>query len=328
MLRLAMKTPGFWSDDQALGRILSPLSTICRAMTARRVALSSWRAPIPVICCGGVTVGGAGKTTVVIDLARRISGVHILTRGYGGDDRVFRQVQVDDPPHIVGDEALLLAQVAPTWKSVDRARAARVAIKNGARVLLMDDGLQNPSLAKNISILVVDGASGFGNGRLLPAGPLRESVATAAARCTGAVLIGFDATGATTRLPPLLPVFHADLIQDEAIYRLAGRRVVAFAGISRPEKFFKPLRDAGALVVTSRPFPDHYTYKSTDIRHLLALARSLNAILVTTPKDAARLPTEFRSKVQVIGVTLAWRKPAAFGAWLTRSVAGNLPPVC
>jgi tetraacyldisaccharide 4'-kinase len=305
------KAPAFWSHNTLLARALSPLSAIGSALTARRVARCGWQAPVPVICCGNVTVGGAGKTTLVLDLAKRLSGrsAHILLRGYGGAAKSTHHVAPNDSPRLVGDEALLLAQVAPTWIGADRAASAQAAIRAGARILLMDDGLQNPTLNKTLSILVIDGQTGFGNGRVLPAGPLRESVSRAAARCQAAVLIGPDATGALKSLPPTLPILRADLEQDASIATLAGRRVVAFAGIAKPEKFFVPLRHARAMVVAARAFPDHHTYTSRELNALLGEAADQNAIPVTTPKDAVRLPPAIRSKVTVIGVSLHWREP-------------------
>ncbi len=316
-----LRPPGFWSHDGLAARALSPLSFIGSAVTARRVARPGWVAPVPVICVGNVTVGGAGKTTVVLDLAHRIAGVHILTRGFGGYPKGLRRVALTDAYAAVGDETLLHAAVAPTWKCADRAVSARAAVEAGARVLLMDDGLQNPTLAKTASILVIDGASGFGNGRVLPAGPLRESVEAAAARCHAAVVIGADATGALRRLPAGMPVMRADLVQDASIAELAGRRIVAFAGIARPEKFFQPLRDAGAIVEEAKAFPDHYPYMPAEMDDLLHLARYLDARLVTTPKDAVRVPEAFKPHVTVIGVSLRWQDPGEIEAFL-RGVAG------
>jgi tetraacyldisaccharide 4'-kinase len=303
--------PAFWAHDGLVARVLSPLSAIGSSLTARRVARPGWQAPVPVVCCGNATLGGAGKTTLVLDLANRLreKTPHILLRGYGGSARHTRRVQPDDPVSLVGDEALLLAQVAPTWVGVDRAASARAAVQAGAKILLMDDGLQNPTLAKTASILVIDGRTGFGNGRVLPAGPLREPVAAAASRCQAAVLIGPDETHALAHLPPTLPVLRADLVQDSAIAGLAGRNIIAFAGIALPEKFFTPLRQAGAIVRTARPFPDHHPYTAGDLGALSREARDRNAILVTTPKDAVRLPPEFRGQVTVVGVGLAWRDP-------------------
>lgn len=318
--------PAFWSHDGVLAKALSPLSAIGAALTARRVARPGWRAPVPVVCCGNATVGGAGKTTLVLDLAHRLSarGVHILLRGYGGSSRGVHHVELDDPASLVGDEALLLARAAPTWIGGDRAASAKAAVQAGAKILLMDDGLQNPALAKTASILVVDGRTGFGNGRVLPAGPLREPVAAAASRCQAAVLIGSDATQATVLLPPDLPVLRADLVQDKSIAALAGRTVVAFAGIASPDKFFAPLRQAGAILVAARPFPDHHAYTARELDALSREARDRNAELVTTPKDAVRLPPAIRSQVIVVGVELAWREPEQIDQLLARVVAS--PP--
>ena len=315
------RAPSFWSHDGWLGRLLSPLSAIGAAVTARRVARPGWHAPVPVICCGNLTVGGAGKTTLVLDLARRLTGrglaVHVLLRGYGGSSRGTRRVGPDDGVDAVGDEALLLAAAAPTWIGGDRAASARAAVAAGATVLLMDDGLQNATLRKDFSILVIDGATGFGNGRVLPAGPLREPVAAGAARCHAAVLIGADLAGAAIRLPPNLPVLHADLMQGLEIAALRGRRVLAFAGIARPDKFFGPLADAGADVVARVPFPDHHPYSARELDGLLEQARHLDAVPVTTPKDAVRLPPDIRARVQVVGVGLRWHDEAAWERAIT-----------
>jgi tetraacyldisaccharide 4'-kinase len=315
--------PAFWSHDGLLARALSPLSTIGSTLTAHRVAKKGWQAPVPVVCCGNVTIGGAGKTTLVLDLANRLSGKtpHILLRGYGGSARGTHRVQPHDSASLVGDEALLLAQVAPTWVGADRAASAKAAVQAGAKILLMDDGLQNPTLAKTVSLLVIDGRTGFGNARVLPAGPLREPIAAAASRCHAAVLIGQDDTNALARLPPSLPVLRADLVQDSAITALAGRTIVAFAGIALPEKFFTPLRDAGAVLLAAHPFPDHHPYTARDLDALAREAQGRDAILVTTPKDAARLPSAFRTQVTVIGVHLAWRDPPKIDQFFATALA-------
>ena len=321
-----MRPPGFWraGSGPALPRLLAPFSAVTEAATARRVARPGWRAPVPVICCGNVTMGGAGKTTVALDLARRLSehgrAVHVLLRGYGGAARETHRVGAGDGAALVGDEALLLAAVAPTWVGADRAASAREAIAAGAEVLLMDDGLQNPTLLTDLSLLVIDGGSGFGNARLFPAGPLREPVATGAARCQAAVLIGEDRTGAQARLPPGLPVVRARLEPDAETVVLAGRRVVAFAGIGVPEKFFATLTDAGAEVVRRMSFPDHHRYRGRNLRRVLDAAQRFRAIPVTTPKDAVRLPAAMRVFVHVAGVNLVWEEPADIEALLARVV--------
>jgi 3-deoxy-D-manno-octulosonic-acid transferase len=306
-------SPAFWrhGSSRVAGLLLSPASRIVAASTARRVARPGWRAPVPVICCGNASVGGTGKTTLALDLAQRLlaSGlsVHFLTRGYGGAARGV--LRVDAAAHdaaLVGDEALLLAAMAPTWRGADRAAAAALAVAAGAQVLVMDDGLQNPGLQKSASLLVIDGASGFGNGRVLPAGPLREPVRAAASRCAAAVLIGADRTGAARLLPASLPILAANLSPAPEIAAFDGRRVVAFAGIGRPEKFFTMLHDAGVLVVKNLAFPDHHPYSPAELTGLLELAHDLDARAVTTPKDFMRIPKALRPSFSAIGVSLHW----------------------
>lgn len=317
--------PAFWLHDGLAARVLSPLSAIGAALTARRVARPGWRAPVPVVCCGNATVGGAGKTTLVLDLAARLSNhaVHILLRGYGGTSKWARRVLDDDPASLIGDEAVLLARAAPTWTSANRGVSARAAVQAGAGVLLMDDGLQNPTLEKTCSLLVIDGRTGFGNGRVLPAGPLREPVGAAASRCQAAVLIGPDITGALRLLPASLPVLRADLVQDPGVAAFAGRRAVAFAGIAHPGKFFDPLREAGVVLVAAHPFSDHHRYREAELSRLLHEAQEHGAVLLTTPKDAVRLPEAVREQVSVIGVGLRWQEPKQIDQLLENVVAAG-----
>jgi tetraacyldisaccharide 4'-kinase len=288
-------------------------------MTARRVARPGWRAPVPVLCCGNAGVGGAGKTTVALDLIARLqrqgARPHALLRGYGG--RVRGPLLVRPGQHDarqVGDEALLLAERAPTWVSADRAAGARAAAEEGADAIVMDDGLQNPGLIKDCSLLVIDGGYGFGNGRLVPAGPLREPVAAAAARCQAAVLIGRDAHGALAMLPPL-PVLRAVLVPEVAGLDF-DRDYLAFAGIGRPEKFFAGLRAAGVTLAGTRAFADHHPYSSAELAALERDAHRAGALLLTTPKDMARLSPSQRDGIAAAGVALAWEDEAALTALL------------
>lgn len=307
--------PRFWSHDGWPARLLSPLSPLGAVLTARRVAKPGWKAHVPVLCCGNATVGGAGKTTLTLDLAQRLIArdvaVHILLRGHGGQARAAHRVTPSDTAGTVGDEALLLAAIAPTWIGADRAASARAAIAAGAQALLMDDGLQNPTLKKTASLLVVDGASGFGNGRVLPAGPLREPVARAAARCRAAVIIGPDTRNAAAHLPRTLKILRAHLAQTED---LTGQRVFAFAGIAIPEKFFATLRQAGAILAGQASFPDHHVFTPSERAALRAQAAGLGAPLITTPKDIVRLPPDFPARA--IGVRLLWDDPSQIDAML------------
>ena len=315
--------PRFWAQGSGrlLTALLAPVSPLVAAATARRVARAGWRAPVPVLCVGNVTIGGAGKTSVALDLVARLRdagcAAHVLLRGYGGAARGVHRVAPGDAAALVGDEALLLAAVAPTWVGADRAATARAAVAAGAAALVMDDGLQNPTLMKDLSLLVIDGGFGFGNRRVLPAGPLREPVAAAAARCRAAVLIGADTHDALAALPPGLPVLRARLVADPAdAAALRGRRVLAFAGIARPEKFFASLEEAGAAVVARESFPDHHPFAAAELRRLFDRAARLEAVAVTTAKDAVRLPPGARARVMVLGITLAWEDPAALLAAL------------
>jgi tetraacyldisaccharide 4'-kinase len=324
------RAPEFWARDGLLPRLLQPAASVAAAITAGRMARPGWRASVPVICCGNVSVGGAGKTTVALDLAARIAArgvrVHYLLRGYGGRARRVRRVQAGDAASEVGDEALLLAEVAPTWIGADRAASARAAIAAGAEALVMDDGLQNPTLHKDFSLLVVDGGYGFGNGRVLPAGPLREPVIAGAARCRAAVLIGADGADAARALPPSLPVLRARLVPAPDAVRLQGRKVLAFAGIGRPEKFFATVEAVGGVLVGRRPFPDHHPYGDTELVGLITEATQLDALPVTTAKDAVRIPAGTREKFAVLGVSLGWEQPAEIEALLTELLSAPRSP--
>ncbi len=314
-----MKTPKFWARRGALSIVLAPLGHITAVVTARRMRKPGYAPGAKVICVGNAGVGGAGKTIVVLDLLARLKSAKTfaLTRGYGG--RLAGPVLVDQRRHLaadVGDEALLLAVVAPTIVARDRAAGARLALAEGANVIVMDDGLQNPSLQKSFSLLVIDGGYGFGNRHLLPAGPLREPVARAAARVRAAVLIGEDETAALAALPPELPVLRASLVPDCA-ERLGRRPVIAFAGIGRPEKFFRSVLALGAEILATHAFPDHHVYSASDAARLLTEAATRGATLVTTTKDFVKLPAALRSACLVVTVRLDWEDEAALQSLLT-----------
>ncbi|KAA2214625.1 tetraacyldisaccharide 4'-kinase [Teichococcus oryzae] len=318
-----MRAPDFWSGGSGgmAPLLLSPIASIYAAATARRVARSGWRAPVPVICCGNATAGGAGKTTVALDLGQRLShrgvAAHFLTRGYGG--KLKGPVRVDPAQHnskAVGDEALLLAEIRPTWVAGDREAGGRAAVEAGAQALVMDDGLQNPGLEKDLSLLVIDGTYGFGNGHIIPAGPLREPVPNAAARCRAAVLIGKDEANSLSLLPPDLPVLRARLKPGPEAELLQGQPVFAFCGIANPRKFFATLQEAGAVLAGRVAYADHYPFDEGDLEELLGQAAALRAIPVTTRKDFVRIPAAFRSRVTVLSVALEWENTTQLEALL------------
>lgn len=321
-----MRMPAFWAEDRWLSQLLAPFGGVTAWATARRVARPGWRAPVPVFCCGNVSVGGSGKTTLALDLLERLQKLgcrpHALLRGYGGRERgpLLVEPGLHDARR-VGDEALLLAERAPTWVSADRAAGGQAAVRAGAEAIVMDDGLQNPGLIKDCSFLVIDGGFGFGNGRLLPAGPLREPVAAAAVRCRAAVLIGDDVHGALRRLPPDFPVLRADLVPElDGLDRSA--RYLAFAGIGRPEKFFAGLRAVGVTLSETRAFADHHPYTAADLAGLARAAAAEGAMLVTTPKDRARLMPSERVGIAVAGVGLAWAEETTLDSVILRGLRG------
>jgi tetraacyldisaccharide 4'-kinase len=318
-----MRAPEFWARDGLAAQMLSPLGGAYGwAGRLRRHLARPARAAVPVVCVGNLTVGGAGKTPVALALAARLSArgrrPHLLTRGYGG--ALAGPVRVDPASHdaaAVGDEALLLAAVAPTWCAHDRVRGAKAAVAAGADLLILDDGFQNPRLHQDLALLVVDGGFGFGNHRLLPAGPLREQLGAGLARASAVVLLGADEAGLERHLPHGVTL-RASLRAAPDAPDLRGRRVVAFAGIGRPEKFFRSLVEAGARLVGRHGCADHHHYRRHELRALLAAAEDKGALCVTTAKDAVRLPGELRGAITIWSVVVIWQDRSALDRLLDR----------
>ncbi len=302
-----MRAPEFWINGGPLSVGLAPLGWLWAAGSALRGALTTpYQAPIPVVCIGNLVAGGAGKTPVARSVASRLPGAHFLSLGYGGSEQGPLLVNPNKhQPDRVGDEALLLAEVAPCWVAKDRAAGAREAARHGAACLVMDDGFQNPSLHKDVSLLVVDGHTGFGAGRCIPAGPLREPVPRGLRRATALVILGEDRRN-LARLAGEVPVLRARLEPEAEALGLAGQNVVAFAGIGRPAKFFHSLEKLGANLVEAYAFPDHYPYRPAEITELLATAEKHAAALITTTKDFVRIPAHLRDQVAVLRITVTW----------------------
>ena len=330
-----MRAPAFWDAPAGvLARALAPLSAFWR-LGARLRAWRAvpWRAPVPVIVVGNLTAGGAGKTPLVAALIPRLAGAglapHVLSRGYGGRRVGPHRV---DPAHDtagdVGDEPLMLAALAPVWIARDRAAGARAAVAAGAGAILMDDGFQNPALVSDLSILAVDAVAGFGNGRVIPAGPLREPVEEGLARAAHVVLIGAPAARAAAcrRWPTLAGAapLGAEIAPVATGLDLSGMPVVAFAGIGRPVKFFATLAGMGARLVETVPFADHHAYSPAVLRRLISAARRRGAMLVTTEKDAVRLPPAFRREVVVVQIRIDLDDWAPIDADIAR-LAATLP---
>lgn len=305
-----MRAPAFWWEPTpgVFSHLLAPLGAMYGAVAARRMARPGVSVGVPVICIGNFVAGGAGKTPMAIALAKEFikagQAPFFLSRGYGAATDITAPVLVDLAEHdsrAVGDEPLLLARAAPTIVCADRVAGARFAAAHGASVIIMDDGLQNPSLAKNFRIAVVDGAVGVGNGRCIPAGPLRAPLIDQLQLVDCVVLIGAGDAGALIENHAKasgVAVVRARLAPDaEAAAQLAGKRVFAFAGIGRPEKFFDTLSAIGADIAGVRAFADHHAYSPAELTRLQAQADDANAMLITTEKDQARIGPAFATAV-------------------------------
>jgi tetraacyldisaccharide 4'-kinase len=281
--------------------LLAPLAGIYGAVAAARLQSPGRQAGLPVICVGNLTVGGAGKTPTALAVAKLLLAHRerpfFLSRGYGG--RLAGPVEVNPSSHRaadVGDEPLMLARLAPTIVSRDRVAGVQAARRGGATVIVMDDGFQNSSLAKDIALIVIDGSRGIGNGRVIPAGPLRAPMRTQIARADALLVIGQGTAAAPTLEVAArrgISIFHGRLEPDRnTINALSGRKVLAFAGIGDPEKFFKTLTDSGVEIAERQSFPDHHRYTPDEADALLLRANAARLILLTTEKDLARLSGE------------------------------------
>jgi tetraacyldisaccharide 4'-kinase len=315
-----MQAPDFWQSGKggASAVVLSPLGWLYGLVTKAKIAATkAWASPVPVICVGNLIAGGAGKTPVALDLAKRLQAkgktVHFLSRGYGGHERGPLRVEPKNHDFTrVGDEPLLLAAHAPTWVSHERRAGCLAAAKAGADIIIMDDGFQNPYIAKNFSIIVIDGCYGFGNKKLIPAGPLRETIAGGLARAQVIVVIGEDRTGSMDLVsndghsPMSARLIPAPLPED-----IKGKPVVAFTGIGRPDKFFETVSSLECILKEKIPFADHHPYSKADIKYLRDTAKKANARLLSTEKDARRLPASFLSEVTIVPVTLEWKNKEA-----------------
>jgi tetraacyldisaccharide 4'-kinase len=296
---MPLRAPFWWYRRKgAIAAAFAPLGKLYGRIAEKRFAgASPYRSQLPVLCIGNFTTGGGGKTPTAIVVAALLKELGarpaFLTRGYGGSSVGPVFVKPGQSAEEVGDEPLLLAEAAPTMVSTDRAAGARAIEATDASVIVMDDGFQNPSLAKDLSIVVVDSESGIGNGLVIPAGPLRAPLEAQIARADALVVIGDG--GKAARLAETLmaqgkPVLKARMVPRQDKRWLSVLPVIGFAGIARPEKFFAALRNNGARLIDTRSYPDHYRYSERQAKSLLKEAKDYNAMLVTTEKDYVRLP--------------------------------------
>ncbi len=327
-----MRPPDFWTQKDVISQLavalLTPFGWLYGwSVQYRAEHTVSYRSTVKVVCVGNLTAGGTGKTPVAIAIAREIAARGLkpvfLTRGYGGNVRGTAFVAPDDRATHVGDEPLLLAAVAPVIVSADRAAGARLAEEHGFDVIVMDDGHQNFVLEKDLSLIVVDGEAGFGNRRVLPAGPLREPITQGLQRADAVIVSG---DGGQDLLPGFdKPVLRTRLVQDSTVVG-PGTRVVAFAGIGRPGKFFTALETLGAEIAESRAYGDHHIYTQSEMARLKARARAENALLVTTEKDFVRLTPAEREGIVPLPVHSEFADGAPLAALLDRLIRPGVPP--
>jgi tetraacyldisaccharide 4'-kinase len=294
-----MREPAFWHRPPSwISKLLTPLGALYGAVAARRLAGEGFDAGIPVLCVGNYDVGGAGKTPTVLALTKLLRDLGetpvVLSRGYGG--RLHGPISVDPKRHAaadVGDEPLMLAQTVPVVVARERLDGVALARSQNASVILMDDGFQNPTISRDACLIVIDGDRGLGNACVFPAGPLRAPLAPQLARTDALIVIG-DGSAAKAVAAAIAargrPVMAAQLKADEAsVAALRGKRVLAFAGIGDPPRFFRTLRACGIEVALERAFPDHHPFSQNEIEGLIADAKREALTLVTTEKDLARL---------------------------------------
>jgi tetraacyldisaccharide 4'-kinase len=326
-----MRPPAFWDfpPDRTCWQAvaLAPLAALYARATEARLARPGYRARVPVVSVGNLSAGGAGKTPTVIALLERLASrgieAHVVTRGYGGRLPGPVRVTSDMSATDTGDEPQLLAAFAPVWVAKDRAAGIRAAEAAGARAVVLDDGHQTAGLVRDLSVVVVDAVQGFGNGRVIPAGPLREPVAKGLARADLVLSIGPGPAQDRFRVEygrmiGALPHLSGHLAPLPTGMDWAGLPVVAFAGIARPEKMFATLRDLGADLRATHALDDHQPLTDALMARLLRDARALGAQLVTTEKDAVRLPAAYRGQVLALPVRLHVDDWAPIDAAFTR----------
>lgn len=326
-----MQRPKWWDTPSARSRMALPASVLYGlGATLHRWFAMPKRASVPVISIGNIVAGGAGKTPSVMAITALLKAAnftpHILSRGYGAN--VAKPMRVMPNVHSaaeVGDEALLLARAAPTWVFQKRTESAAQAVREGADVLVCDDALQHHALRKDINLLVIEGPYGFGNGHLLPAGPLRESLRSALRRVHGVIFIGEDVHLITPRIPISMPVFHADINVVGDTSFLYEKPLIAFAGIARPEKFFASINALHASTPRRYSFADHHPYSEGELKALLREAQAMDARLITTEKDWVRLPVWMRPHCHSLPIELRFRHPEKVTEFLLQKLPHEAP---
>jgi tetraacyldisaccharide 4'-kinase len=321
-----MKTPKYWQSNSFVSKLLTPLGKLYGLATALRLKIKkSKKAAVPVICVGNITAGGTGKTPVSISIGKMLATAMyhpiFVTRGYGGK---LQNVLVNNKKHTardVGDEPLLLSEQAPVVVNADRYAGAKLAVREGADVVIMDDGFQNPTLFKDLSFLVFDGNYGIGNGKIIPAGPLRETFDDGIKRADALIILGKDKHNLSERSK--LPVFfgHTEVVQTAT----TKNDVIAFAGIGHPQKFYRTLQSQGLNIVETIDFPDHHFYQKKELEQILHRAAEMNADVYTTSKDFVKIPISMQKYINVLEIAVVWDEPEKLTAFIREKIKKSAP---
>jgi len=302
-----LKAPKFWyqKKDTYLSSFLYPLSLLFRFGTKiRNIVSSTNKGPLPIICIGNIVVGGAGKTPVALKIGKLLIKAgykpNFISKGYAGLIKKSTLVKSWHSAKSIGDESILLSEVANTWIGIDRINSAKLAKNNNSNCLIMDDGFQNPTIYKDFSIIVINASQEFGNKRVMPSGPLRESIKRGLSRTNLVIVIGDITQELKKIIPKNIPIVKAkfEIKKENKIFK--GKNIIAFAGIAYPEKFFHSLTEEGAKILKKVTFPDHHIYSENDLLSLAEIANKTKSILVSTKKDFVRIPKSFRSLVNTL----------------------------
>ena len=302
-----LKAPKFWyqKKNTIYSRSLYFFSLLFRLGTKIRNLINHTnKSPLPIICIGNIVIGGAGKTPVALKVGKMLIKAgykpHFISKGYAGMIKANTLVESWHSPASVGDEPLLLSEIAPTWIGINRNHSIKLAHNKGSDCIVMDDGFQNPTIHKDFSIIVINASQGFGNKRVIPAGPLRESIKRGLSRTNLVIIIGGKTLDLEKSIPSHIPIIYAKFHINNETKIFKGQKITAFAGIAYPEKFFNSLREQGAEIVKKITYPDHHIFVENDLLSLAEIANKTKSILVSTQKDFVRIPKSYRSLINTL----------------------------
>lgn len=307
-----LKQPEFWNKESWISETLAPIGNVWNTIVQNKYNNTTpFKSSVPVICVGNVVMGGAGKTPTVIALNNLLKDIYeninLISRGYGG--YIKDSIRVDEHKHNylqVGDESLLLSRETTTWSGPDRISSIKKAIHRKADLLIMDDGLQSNTLYKDISFLVLDSIQGIGNGKVFPAGPLRESLSNVYKKVDAIIKIGDNNCENIISQFPNKPIFNA-VIKAQRQYK--NKDVVAFCGLGCPEKFLNTLKQEEFNILHFEVFPDHHPYTILDMLKLKKISKKFpESTLITTEKDWFRIPPSHIDNISIFNIALEFEK--------------------